>query len=268
MKGDYDLRKTVEQRTVIEEKGKVTRVKSKRRKSETFPIPKGVKLEEIKGTQEYIEKYFPIVKASSLSLNDEFLKYEPQTEKQTRFKNALTSAIKSGLSDFRAQRMDACLDEEGNICFKVGMKPAVGKSANWWKKNAKDFMPEKESRLGTRKERIGFLGLLIKYLIEEKAYTVGDAWKAVCDQSKDLGHDCDSENAQQDMEDTGSRQVGKWYDLANTCKIIISDEEGVFLLIGGIYYVDGSEYSLADVDSVNNPDCEYLDSLGWLVISV
>ena len=127
------MNNAMEQRTVFEVGGDLTiignikRIKIKGGKLEVFSIPEGVNLEEIKGTQEYIEKYFPIAKASTLSLKDEFLKHEPETEKQRKFKNALILAIKSGLYDFRAQRMDACFDEEGNICFKAGMKPAVGK---------------------------------------------------------------------------------------------------------------------------------------------
>ena len=268
------MRKTMEQRTVIEVEGKITRVSIEGGKIEIFSIPEylqnpeGNDQEEIKGTQEYIEKYFPIAKASTLSLEDEFLKHEPETNQQTRFKNALISAIESGLSDFRAQRMDACFDEEGNIYFKAGMKPAVGKSPNWWKENAKKFMPEKGSRLGTTKERIAFLGLLIRYLIEEKGYTVSNAWKAVCDQSKDLGHYWDSENAKHDFEDTGSRRVGEWYDLANTCKITVDDEAGGFSLVGGNYDNNGDDYPLADVFSINHPNNVFGSSVGWLVLSV
>ncbi|MCI8361938.1 MAG: hypothetical protein HFJ41_02095 [Clostridia bacterium] len=269
------MSKTMEQRTVIEVEGKITRVSIEGGKIEIFSIPEylqnqeGNDQEEIKGTQEYIEKYFPIVKASTLSLEDEFLKHEPETEEQRKFKNALISAIKSGLSDFRAQRMDACFDEEGNICFKAGMKPAVGKlSANDWKRVAKEFLPEKGSRLGTTKERIAFLGLLIKYLIEEKGYTVSNAWKAVCNQSRDLGHYADSENPKRNFEDTGSRQVGEWCDLGNTFKITEDDEAGGFSLVGGDYVCNGDYFPLAGVFSVFYPIIEYDLSVGWFVLSV
>lgn len=263
------MSKAMEQRTVIEVEGKITRVSIRRGKIEIFSIPEGVNLEEIKGTQEYIDKYFPIAKASTLSLKDEFLKHELETEEQRKFKNALISAIKSGLSDFRAQRMDACFDEEGNICFKAGMKPAVGKlSVNEWKRVAKEFLPEKESRLGTTKERIAFLGLLIKYLIEEKGYEVKDAWKAVCDQSKDLGHYWDSENAKHDFEDTGSRQIGEWCDLGNTCKITEDDEVGCFSLVGGSYVCDGGSCPLVVVCSVDLPNGVFFYGVGWFVLSV
>ncbi len=268
------MSKATEQRTVFEVggdltiTGNITRVKIKGRKIEIFSIHEGLNQEEIKGTQEYIEKYFPIVRASELSFNDEFLNHRPINSTQRRLKRALITAIGSGLSDFRAQRMDACLDEDGNICFKAGMKPAVGKTANWWKETAEKFMPEKRSRIGTTKERIAFLGLLIKYLIEEKGYKVKDAWKAVCDQSKDLGHYWDSENAKHEFEDTGSRQIGEWCDLGNTCKITEEDEASGFSLVGGSYFGNGDDYPLADVGSIGGPDNVCYGGVGWFVLSV
>ena len=226
--------------------------------------------EEVKGTQEYIEKYFPIVRASTLSLKDEFLKYEPQTDNQRAFKEKLVSAIKSGLSDFRAQRMDPSSDEEENIFFHAGMLPAEEKSADWWYKTAKEFLPEKESRLGTTKERIAFLGLLIKYLIEEKRYTISGAWEAVCDQSEKLGHYWDSENAKHNYETTGNKQIGEWYDLTNTFKIIVDDEICGFSLVGGYCNGDGNyyHYPLADIYCLDNFNYDIIDSVGWLVLSV
>lgn len=234
----------------------------------SFAMEKETNLEEVKGSREYIEKYFPIVRASTLSLEDDFLKHKPKTENQRNFKKRLVSAIESGLSDFRAQRMDASFDKKGNICFRAGMKPAVGKSAKWWSETTKEFMPEKESRLGTTKERIAFLGLLIKYLIEEKGYTRSNAWKKVCDQSKKIGHYSDSEKAKHYLETTGSRQVCEWYDLANTFKITIDDEVGGFSLVGGSYDYGGYDYPLSNVDSINYPNYTYINSVGWIVLLV
>ena len=250
------MSKAMELRTVIEKEGKNTRIN----------------MEEIKGTQEYIEKYFPIVKASTLSLEDEFLKHEPKTENQTRFKNALISAIKVGVSDFRAQRMDPSFDELGNICFKAGMEPAIGKlQEQEWKFAAKQFLPKKGSRLGTANERNAFLGLLIKYLIEEKGYTISDAWEAICDQSKDLGHYCDSENSNDEFECTGSRQIGKWYDLGNTFKITRVDEiRNSIYIFGGIYCKKGNDLPLVNAIYSAEWNCEFIhyNAVGWIVLSV
>ena len=268
--------KTIEKKTVLTMEDTIARRNSidGEKTVENFSISdcdeklEEIAKEEIKGTQEYLDKYFPIVKASTLSLEDEFLKHRAQTDNQKKFKKMLKAAIKLGLEDFRAQRMDPSFDEEGNICYKAGMKPAVGKSAKWWDEKAKEFMPEKDSRLGITKKRIAFLGLLIKYLIEEKGYKVSDAWKAVCNQSKDLGHYYDSENAKHVFEPTGSRSIGGWYDLVNTCKITVDDEADGFSFVGGSYSEISICYPLADVNSVFDHHYDDFYSTGWVVMEV
>lgn len=223
--------------------------------------------EEIKGTQEYIEKYFPVVKASILSLEDPFLKHEAETENQIKFKKMLEDAIKSGLSDFRAQRMDPSLDEDGNICYKAGMKPTVNKSSNWWKENAEKFMPEKDSKLGSTKQRIAFVALFIKYLIEQREFPVESAWKLVCDQSDYIGHYWDSDDAKRTLEPTGSRKEGDWYDLGNVFKITF-DDETEFSFVGGVYCNFSDVYPLACVRPDEYPFLDSLNATGWIVLSV
>lgn len=223
---------------------------------------------EIKGTQEYIEKYFPVVKASELSLEDNFLKYETETPEQTMFKKRLIKVIKLGINDFRAQRMDPTFDKKnGLISYKVGSKPAIGRSAIWWREKAKGFLPEKESREGTTNERVAFLGVLIKYLIDLGGYTPGEAWNAVCNQSKDLGHYWDSEDSGIELEPTGSRGVGDWYDLANTFKITTDDHSG-FSLFGGYNKNCSDLYPLADISSYGYCSYEFDYSVGWIVMNL
>ena len=223
-------------------------------------------LEETKGTKEWLNKYFPVVQASTLSLDDEIIQHEPETKNQKDFKERLIKAIKSGLQDFRAPIMDPSLDKYGNIRYKAGKKPAVGKSAAWWEIKVKEFLPEKESRLGLTKERIAFLALLMKELVAEWGYSVSDAWKAVCDQCKDIGHYRDSINPKSKLEPTGSRKVGRWYDLGNTRKIT-KGEAYSFLLVGGVYYSYGDLYTLAKVYIVDSY-FNRCDSVGWTVLSV
>ena len=222
-----------------------------------------------RGEQEWLDKYFPLVEASQLSINDEFLQHEPETRNQNGFKRVLIKAINSGLTDFRAQAIDPSFDKEGKICYVPRMMPAVGKSAKWWYKNAPNFLPEKNSRQGLTKERIAFLGLLIKNLVEEHGYTISNAWRAICDLSKDLGHYLDSKGAKGELEPTGSRKVGKWYDLANTFKITVDDEKASgFSLVGGNFDNHCDYYHLACVRNVNSPNIVYYGSVGWLVLDV
>lgn len=107
-----------------------------------------------------------------------------------------------------------------------------------------------------------------KYLIEEKGYTVSDAWKAVCDESKNLGHYINSEKAKHDLKNMGSRQVGEWYDLANTRKLIIDDETDGFWIVSGGCDFFSSLMTLAFVMRVYYYYVIYENSVGWLVLSV
>lgn len=285
----------VEQRKAFETKRNftitknITRVESREGKIEVFYNESD--MSEVKGTNEYIEKYFPIVKASTLSLNDNFLNYEPNGRFQTNFKNALISVIHKRLKDFRAQRMDPCFDEAHNICFKAGMKPAIMNEGPYvWEKIAKEFLPRKGSRLGTATERIAFLGVLMKYLIEENGYDVRDAWEAVCGKKgNEIAHYYNSKNLKiesfmkelieekgytmseamhaisgqdekltdywnskvikDELDDTGSRKVGEWYDLGNTFKITLDDWSM------GVWYTRGSNYEITEsYKRINDPE--------------
>ena len=194
--------------------------------------------EDVKGTIEYLDKYFPQVKASTLSLDDIFLTHVPQDQEERKLMLMITEAIKSGLSDFRAQSMDATLDKKGNISYLAGMNPISDKTASWWQENAKNFMPEKNSRLGSKKQRVVFLAILIKELIEKEGYSVGKAWRVVCKESKELGHYRNSKNSSYKLEVTGSRQVGQWYDLANTSKIVTDERQKFYLVNGNLNHYD------------------------------
>lgn len=230
-------------------------------------LNKGKKVREVEEEfqiETYIDEYFPIVRASKLSLKDKFLKHKPQTDRQEKFKNMLVEAIESGLYDFRAQRMDPSFDKEGKICYGKGMKPAIRRDCCWWDVKAMNFMPDMNSRLGTTKERIAFLGVLIKDLIKKQGYTISEAWEAVCDQSEKLGNY--GGNTLPEFERTGSRQVGEWYDLGNTRKITV-DETDRYFRFGGSYMSDGSEYPLASMFECHvYSDC--YETTAWIVLSV
>lgn len=209
---------------------------------------------------------FKLVPASKLSLDDDFLKYQPKTEREQKFKELVETAIKRGLKDFWRPVCDPSFDDNGCICYEPGNMPAVGdKTYSCWAKNAKEFKPEQGSRLGTKSEYIAFLAVLIKELVAS-GKSVKWAWNAVCNNSKKLGHYRNSKNAKYAFEDTGSREICGFFDLANTYKILTEDKEvGVFWLAGGSYNNFGNYYPLAylylnDYDFIGNRN-----SCGWLV---
>lgn len=212
-----------------------------------------------KAEAENYEQYFSVVEASKLSLDDDFLKHEPQTEEQETFKQNVMDAIKSGLLDFKAQSIDPSVDEEGKIYYKPGSKPGIGYSSKWWSENAPKLIVGK-SRQGTTVERIAFLAILIKKGLA--------TWEQICDRSEEIGHYLDSKDAKYDFEQTGSRPVGEFYDLGNTCKITENKEAGGFSLVGGFYNCNGDDYPLAVVKDVCNPFDNYCISVGWLVLDM
>jgi len=225
-------------------------------------------IEELDNETKLFDGDLILIEAEKLSMNDTFMKYKPKTDEEKEAKKLISEAIKKKVKNFYRPKYDPSFTKDGNgICFISGKKPAVGKSYNWWYDIAKKCNPELNSRLGTRLQYGAFLGLLIKKLIKE-GKTVEWAWNAVCNDSRELGHYWNSENAKHDFEPTGSRMICGFYDLANTYKILAEDEEaGGFWLAGGHSYKDGYYYPLADLSRDYNRNRSSVDSVGWLVLS-
>lgn len=221
---------------------------------------------------EYFSRYFPIVNVEELSLEDDFLKnYRPETEKQEKLKRRIENAINAKVKNFRRPIVDPAFDRKGEIIFEEGRIPAVGKSADWWYGAAKDYMTSKNSRLGTNIEYDAFLGVLIKKLIKVYGYSPKEAWFAVCDDSKRLGHYYDSNNALKQFEATGRRNFLGFSDLANTGKIIIKkigDDRITYYTVGGNYNAKGDEYPLADENVIIKTHRDRPYSVGWMVFDV
>lgn len=112
---------------------------------------------EIKGTQEYIEKYFPVVKASELSLEDNFLKYETETPEQTMFKKRLIKVIKLGINDFRAQRMDPTFDKKMDLlAIRLVVNQQLGDLQYGGEKKQKGFYLKKKAEKGRQMKELPF----------------------------------------------------------------------------------------------------------------
>lgn len=208
-----------------------------------------------------------LIEASKLSLDDEFMQHHPKSRRERKFRHLLGDVIVKGIPDFWRPRMDPTLDREGNIYFRGGEKPAVGKFYHWWSANAQMFNSKHKSRLGTKSEYIAFLGVLIKKLVAE-GWTKDEAWDAVCNDSKRLGHYLSPETLKLSFGFTGSMVIAGFSDLANTRKILADDEDvDVFWIAGGCYKVFSDNNPLADFVrgdiAYGYPD----NSVGWLVLS-
>ena len=205
-----------------------------------------------------------LVEASKLSVKDSFMMHNPRTEEEEKFKDLLTRVIISGIEDFYRPVMDPSFadKEKTKIHYMAGEKPAVGKSYNWWEDTVKDS----KWCFGTIYQYVAFLGVLIKRLVDS-GWTIAEAWDAVCNDSKKLGHYNNSDNAKHHFEDTGSRAICGFFDLANTGKILAKDEEtGDFWLVGGYYSRDGDFFPLADCVFCRNYVGDRDDDVAWLVL--
>ena len=266
-----NMEMTTEQKWVVNapEGAKITQAKiSDDGKSVEIIIVSEVAEEQKTATTnvENFDEMFPIIDPSEL-IGHEILKHKPKTRRQERLLADILKGIELKLPAFRAPCMDPS-EENGRIVFKRGNKPAVGHSPHWWKKTWREFMPSKNSRSGTELHWAAFLGKQLKYLVDEKNYSVEYAWKAVCDDSRDLGHYWNSKDPKYGLEPTGSRKVGAFFDLANTCKILKKWKASGFLLAGGYCCDVSNNCPLANLDPFNNPINNYNFGVGWLVLDV
>lgn len=210
---------------------------------------------------------FVLIPASKLRLSDKIMSHVPATKKQEIFKEKLTKIIESGIKDFYKAIYDpsTSLDNK-SICFDVGNRPAIGMTCEWWQKAAKEFLPERKSRLGTEDEYYAFLAVLMKKMVNH-GYTVNKAWKVICDDSKSIGHYINSDHSKNEFEMTGSREFMGFCDLANTYKILLSNSSSRdFCVAGGCYEHYGDYYPLSDVGFSGTNEPRHL-CVGWIVLT-
>lgn len=194
---------------------------------------------------EHLDEMFPVVRASELRLDDEFMHHTPIGWIQERVMKTLLSQIPLGIGDFRRPRMDPSVDDEGNIFFKEGERPGAGRLiASEWKARFEAYLPEKNSQMETDIGYDIFCGVYIKELVA-KGCDVGRAWYVVCNESCKYGHFWDSPGAKDEFELTGSRPQGVWSDLGNTRKIVTNKEGTDFFVVSGSYKNSSQLFSIA-----------------------
>ena len=88
--------------------------------------------------------------------------------------------------------------------------------------------------------------------------------------SIELGHYDNSKGSTNGkyLEPTGSRCICGIYDLGNVFKILAcsNQEAGGLWLGGGVYFRDGHNFPLANLNHFTNVDHDYYGSVGMLVL--
>lgn len=211
------------------------------------------------GSKEF-ETMFQIVNIEDIILKEErFMQYIPEKRDEARVKDNITRAKEIGMKNFRIPIMDPSLSDDGKtIIYCPGKRPAIDKPVIWWYENIPKIMPEKNSRMCDDMEYDVFLGIMqIKQLVDNGC-EVRKAWKKICT-------DCfeHKEIKKSDLELTGSRLSGKFYDLPNTYKIVKKRDASFFVFLGGrASYFNGYDYPLAVADDIKKPDTTIKNSIG------
>ncbi len=169
------------------------------------------------------------------------------------------------LPPFRMAIMAPSVDDYGNIYFRAKSPVGVGQTFEWWEENAKEFLPSYESDLATVQQQEFIEHYIIRELVGE-GMAVREAWEAVYQDSKAIGNYTDSKNHVNEHQLTGSRRVGKLFDLA-TPKRIIKGAKGGLLQIGGGYDVSGATRPLGFVQKVNDKNAVTLMAVGQIVLN-
>lgn len=205
---------------------------------------------------------FVLIEASKLSLQDDFMDYRPKNRREAEVKNVLSEAIKSGVDDFYRPKYDPSFDEDGDIQFVAGKKPAVGLSFAEWLTVAEGLYPN--SRLGTKWEYYAFLGVLLKRMVK-CGVNKKEAWYAVCTDSEMLGH-YKPDHETPKWEYTGSHLFYGFHDLANMKKLV-SVGPYEYAEVSGSYFSLSYHAPLASF-RVKKSDFEKkrYDAVGWIVL--
>ncbi len=213
------------------------------------------------------KNFFHLVRASSLSLDDQTLKYIPKTYEQKEFKKLAIEAIESKIPDFMAQTMDPCfLNGKGmRFGYRKGEIAAVGLSANTWNELALNFCPEKRSRIGNVYERVIFLFFIMNYLIKTAKVKEDLAWEYICNNSTPIAYYRDSRCYKGKRCSTGNTKVGIWYDLGNTFKIVSNEDKDGYFLMGGCCFYNGDFFPLANIGQILSIKERLCDATAWIV---
>ena len=186
-----------------------------------------------------------------------WLEHQPTSRRQKETLDLYQDAKAKGrLHAFTCMTIDTSV-KDGKLVYQKGLPIKTGFSQRQWAKMLKDYNPSRNSRQMTRTEYACRNLFLIQRLVES-GYEIAEAWEAVCDDSRKIGHYRNSDNPKNDFEPTGSREVCGFCDLGNAWKFLAEDpweEAGGFWAAGGCCDYGSNYYPVADLyhcDGVGN----------------
>ena len=197
-----------------------------------------------------------------------WLEHQPTSRRQKETLDLYQDAKAKGrLHAFTCMTIDASV-KDGKLVYQKGLPIKTGFSQRQWAKMLKDYNPSRNSRQMTRTEYVCRNLFLIQRLVES-GYEIAEAWEAVCDDSRKIGHYSNSDNHKNDFEPTGSREVCGFCDLGNAWKFLAEDpweEADGYWATGGCYYYSSYYGPVSDFCHRHNVDNDGNDGVGMLAL--
>lgn len=196
-----------------------------------------------KGRDEFMHVYFDDLTEDDLLYDTDGKKRQFVTNKQEKFKADVMKALKNKPKEgYRwIPVYEPSKNSKGNLCYTAGKEVLRALNSYEWEKKLEEYSPKN----GSREASITTYFLLALRWLKDGIATL----EQLADNSKEIGHYWDSEDARYNMEKTGEREFGGLYGfVGNTYKIVKDSESNSgFSLVGGYYLYDGNAYPLADV---------------------
>lgn len=203
---------------------------------------------KIKNRDEFMYLYFADLSKEDLLYDVNGNRRKFATSRQKIFKENVLMALGNMPEEgFRwIPVYEPSMDYGDNLQYVSGANVLRTLAISQWEEIFKNYSPENGSKMATITT---YFLLLLRWLKDGQA-TV----EQLADDSKEIGHYWDSENAKHEPEKTGEGQFGGVYDfLGNTSKIVKnSASSSGFSLLGGNYYYLRKVCSLADIATDSN----------------
>ena len=215
------------------------------------------------GRDEFMHLYFGDLTNDDILYTEDGKKRKFVTERQKKFRSDVMKVLENMPEEgFRwIPVYEPSKDDGGNLQYVSGENVLTNLNSHEWGEIIADYSPENGSRMSS----ITTYFLLLLRLLKDGFATI----EQLADNSKEIGHYSDSENAKHEFEKTGERQLGGLYGFAGNTYKIVRDLEStsVFSLLGGTYYANGDKFPLAYVERGKNPSGTKYYGVGLLELT-
>lgn len=215
------------------------------------------------GRDEFMNLYFGDLTKDDILYNEDGKKRIPFTEKQNYFMGAVSNAVENKPEEgFRwIPVYEPSMGGDGNLQYVAGKDILRNLVCYDWVEKFQNYSPENGSKMATKTTYF----LLLLRLLKDGFATI----EQLADDSKEIGHYCDSEDAKNECEKTGERQLGGLYGLAgNTYKIVwLPESSKNFFLLGGTCRDYGYARPLAHSIVVYYPNATGINGVGLLELT-